>query len=105
MSPIGASLQQIARIMLNPCISSDRKSTRLNSSHVSISYAAFCLNKKMPAETATAVRFLPAVRAVLPGHAPARAQAYRVKVPGDLVASLPGLAEAGAPMETASIAV
>src|SRR5699024_12457523 len=25
---------------------SDRKSTRLNSSHVSISYAVFCLNKK-----------------------------------------------------------
>src|SRR5699024_11878671 len=25
----------------------DRKSTRLNSSHVSISYAVFCLNKKM----------------------------------------------------------
>src|SRR5438067_6208301 len=27
--------------------SSDRKSTRLNSSHVSISYAVFCLKKKM----------------------------------------------------------
>src|SRR3989442_3772466 len=27
-------------------ISSDRKSTRLNSSHVRISYAAFCLKKK-----------------------------------------------------------
>src|SRR5690606_42073301 len=26
---------------------SDRKSTRLNSSHVKISYAAFCLNKKI----------------------------------------------------------
>src|SRR5207249_6150240 len=26
---------------------SDRKSTRLNSSHVSISYAVFCLKKKM----------------------------------------------------------
>src|SRR5437868_13300077 len=26
--------------------SEDRKSTRLNSSHVSISYAVFCLNKK-----------------------------------------------------------
>src|SRR5699024_12176696 len=26
---------------------SDRKSTRLNSSHVSISYAVFCLNNKM----------------------------------------------------------
>src|SRR5699024_11931448 len=28
-------------------ISLDRKSTRLNSSHVSISYAVFCLKKKM----------------------------------------------------------
>src|SRR5438067_9729391 len=27
---------------------SDRKSTRLNSSHVSISYAVFCLKKKTP---------------------------------------------------------
>src|SRR5690349_23702796 len=26
----------------------DRKSTRLNSSHVEISYAVFCLNKKNP---------------------------------------------------------
>src|SRR5699024_11576173 len=29
----------------------DRKSTRLNSSHVSISYAVFCLKKKSVAET------------------------------------------------------
>src|SRR5699024_12116695 len=28
----------------------DRKSTRLNSSHVSISYAVFCLNKKRPGQ-------------------------------------------------------
>src|SRR5699024_11412383 len=28
------------------CTSGDRKSTRLNSSHVSISYAVFCLKKK-----------------------------------------------------------
>src|SRR5699024_11645682 len=34
-------------------ISQDRKSTRLNSSHVSISYAVFCLKKKKTeAETA-----------------------------------------------------
>src|SRR5437868_13291261 len=31
---------------LRPPISTDRKSTRLNSSHVSISYAVFCLKKK-----------------------------------------------------------
>src|SRR5699024_11656696 len=30
----------------DPCGILDRKSTRLNSSHVSISYAVFCLNKK-----------------------------------------------------------
>src|SRR3712207_7056276 len=28
------------------CISGDRKSTRLNSSHANISYAVFCLKKK-----------------------------------------------------------
>src|SRR5439155_11855844 len=31
---------------LNVGISEDRKSTRLNSSHVAISYAVFCLKKK-----------------------------------------------------------
>src|SRR5690625_4758332 len=31
---------------LNPTGSQDRKSTRLNSSHVAISYAVFCLKKK-----------------------------------------------------------
>src|SRR5437868_6152516 len=30
-----------------PLVRRDRKSTRLNSSHVSISYAVFCLKKKM----------------------------------------------------------
>src|SRR5258705_9528892 len=38
-----------------PTITIDRKSTRLNSSHSSTSYAAFCLNKKT--ETALAVRY------------------------------------------------
>src|SRR3989442_11664925 len=37
---------------------SDRKSTRLNSSHVRISYAVFCLKKKkINADTATALAF------------------------------------------------
>src|SRR5579885_3794922 len=31
---------------LSPAGTADRKSTRLNSSHVSISYAVFCLKKK-----------------------------------------------------------
>src|SRR6202035_609314 len=33
---------------------SDRKSTRLNSSHLVISYAVFCLKKKKPSESAPA---------------------------------------------------
>src|SRR5699024_12685562 len=33
-------------------LKADRKSTRLNSSHVSISYAVFCLKKKMKLEKA-----------------------------------------------------
>src|SRR5689334_24813621 len=32
--------------LLLSCLSQDRKSTRLNSSHSSISYAVFCLKKK-----------------------------------------------------------
>src|SRR5699024_12041642 len=35
--------------------SEDRKSTRLNSSHVSISYAVFCLKKKNESLTVTSV--------------------------------------------------
>src|SRR3989442_4212374 len=35
---------------------SDRKSTRLNSSHVRISYAVFCLKKKKRAGSCTSVR-------------------------------------------------
>src|SRR5438309_6957891 len=34
------------QIALHPANGSDRKSTRLNSSHSSISYAVFCLKKK-----------------------------------------------------------
>src|SRR5690625_5443074 len=34
----------------------DRKSTRLNSSHVAISYAVFCLNKTTNAEVAATLR-------------------------------------------------
>src|SRR5438067_3836546 len=38
-------------------VSRDRKSTRLNSSHVSISYAVFCLKKKkLKAHTDTPIR-------------------------------------------------
>src|SRR5690625_5512800 len=34
--------------VLSTCLETDRKSTRLNSSHVAISYAVFCLKKKSP---------------------------------------------------------
>src|SRR5436309_10398506 len=36
----------------------DRKSTRLNSSHVKISYAVFCLKKKKPMKKETELGFL-----------------------------------------------
>src|SRR5438067_5478841 len=38
--------QELARAVFDAVKSEDRKSTRLNSSHVSISYAVFCLKKK-----------------------------------------------------------
>src|SRR3989442_6069208 len=39
---------------MHQCISGeDRKSTRLNSSHVRISYAVFCLKKKTPGKLLT----------------------------------------------------
>jgi transposase len=57
----------------------------------------------LAAEAATEVRLLHAVRAELAGHAAARAEAYRFTDPGALAASLPGLAEIGAPTVTAII--
>src|SRR5439155_20109245 len=36
----------LRRWLVHPNVSTDRKSTRLNSSHVAISYAVFCLKKK-----------------------------------------------------------
>src|SRR5699024_11295687 len=48
-SHVGLELEYYA-LMHNQFLlhdSKDRKSTRLNSSHVSISYAVFCLKKKM----------------------------------------------------------
>src|SRR5437868_12318147 len=44
---VGHHVEKIKRVQLGPLVfSTDRKSTRLNSSHVSISYAVFCLKKK-----------------------------------------------------------
>src|SRR5438309_6155420 len=40
------AMQALYLLALDP-IAEDRKSTRLNSSHSSISYAVFCLKKKM----------------------------------------------------------
>src|SRR5438132_1767529 len=45
-----------AGVMPARIISSDRKSTRLNSSHTVISYAVFCLKKKRPPPAATTLR-------------------------------------------------
>src|SRR5436309_6665392 len=48
---VGGTLGHIALViglgtMLGKMMAEDRKSTRLNSSHVKISYAVFCLKKK-----------------------------------------------------------
>src|SRR5256885_8097039 len=40
--------RRLAKLVLNPPRDPDRKSTRLNSSHLVISYAVFCLKKKKP---------------------------------------------------------
>src|SRR5690606_39605247 len=45
--PLQRPLQAFAQIGLR-IVELDRKSTRLNSSHVKISYAVFCLKKKQP---------------------------------------------------------
>src|SRR5207249_9221364 len=43
---IRAERKKVAEAAASEASPSDRKSTRLNSSHVSISYAVFCLKKK-----------------------------------------------------------
>src|SRR5690242_20975109 len=42
----------LERVVL--ALAPDRKSTRLNSSHMSISYAVFCLKKQTPVDISTA---------------------------------------------------
>src|SRR5439155_19320180 len=42
----GIALRHALTAGVQTCIGVDRKSTRLNSSHVAISYAVFCLKKK-----------------------------------------------------------
>src|SRR5258707_6134081 len=49
---VRAEVQVLARTR---CEKSDRKSTRLNSSHANISYAVFCLQKKTEQQIGVAV--------------------------------------------------
>src|SRR5690242_20834014 len=47
MLSVNLSEDELVRLITPPlAIAGDRKSTRLNSSHMSISYAVFCLKKK-----------------------------------------------------------
>src|SRR5207253_4010082 len=46
MGACGKSAQLPLHVWLPDAMEGDRKSTRLNSSHVAISYAVFCLKKK-----------------------------------------------------------
>src|SRR2546430_8220141 len=50
------------RVSARPGDGGDRKSTRLNSSHSQISYAVFCLKKKMPAMTTEATTMVAGAR-------------------------------------------
>src|SRR5690606_41170057 len=54
-APAAARIQRVAKARMREQAASadhqDRKSTRLNSSHVKISYAVFCLKKKKNAES------------------------------------------------------
>src|SRR5258705_7105202 len=45
-----AAASNMAVARLRSFLGKDRKSTRLNSSHLGISYAVFCLKKKKPVE-------------------------------------------------------
>src|SRR5262245_64725252 len=46
LAHLGAGLQRGPLLLLLFKVQEDRKSTRLNSSHLGISYAVFCLKKK-----------------------------------------------------------
>src|SRR5690554_7686860 len=48
-----ASAARSSASVTSSCTTGDRKSTRLNSSHVRISYAVFCLKKKKKYENTT----------------------------------------------------
>src|SRR5690554_7739896 len=44
--PFSVALAESGAGLPGPCAARDRKSTRLNSSHVRISYAVFCMKKQ-----------------------------------------------------------
>src|SRR6266480_6875699 len=44
--PVSGSADLASGVLGAPGVAADRKSTRLNASHMSISYAVFCLKKK-----------------------------------------------------------
>src|SRR5690242_21598762 len=52
-SPVAGHSAAPLLALLQWTVASDRKSTRLNSSHMSISYAVFCLKKKKEQYAAT----------------------------------------------------
>src|SRR5207253_4239276 len=54
---LGSVPPQNQILKLNAAEHQDRKSTRLNSSHVAISYAVFCLKKKKPRSRAATTRY------------------------------------------------
>src|SRR3712207_8797521 len=58
----GATSRARARTSSSSADTSDRKSTRLNSSHANISYAVFCLKKKKRLSGATLSSLLSALR-------------------------------------------
>src|SRR5437870_8198929 len=45
-APLSAAQTTFSELIVQAVDATDRKSTRLNSSHVAISYAVFCLKKK-----------------------------------------------------------
>src|SRR5256885_3276667 len=53
--PPGAALASLAKLRFERSDVRDRKSTRLNSSHLVISYAVFCLKKKKNSASCTIV--------------------------------------------------
>src|SRR5438067_7004071 len=58
MTAATAKRKEIKEVASTGAFSLDRKSTRLNSSHVSISYAVFCLKKKKKKKYKCAIRYM-----------------------------------------------